>query len=493
MAVRIWIPTPLRPYADHQKSVEVEGATVGEALAALTTSHAALRRQLYGEDGRLRNFVSVFLNDRDIRRLDGEATRLGEGDTVTIVPSVAGGKDASVEQRVAAAREALRRRSERASPLTREEVKRYSRHLILPEVGVEGQARLKEGRVLLVGMGGLGSPLALYLAAAGVGTLGLVDFDVVDESNLHRQILHDTDLVGVPKLESARRRIAAVNPLVQVEAFETRLTSENALEIFRGFDVVADGTDNFPTRYLVNDACVLSGKPNVYGSIFRFEGQVSVFAHAGGPCYRCLYPEPPPPGLVPSCAEGGVLGVLPGVVGTLQATEVIKLLLGKGDSLAGRLLLFDALGMKFRELRLERDPSCPVCGSNPTVRQLIDYEAFCGVGSEAQASPAIPEMTVGELRDRLGRGDDLVVLDVREPEEVELVRLDGALHIPLGDLPRRSGELDASREMVVHCRTGARSAQAIEFLHGVGFRKLWNLKGGIRAWAQEVDPSLPVY
>ncbi len=493
MAIRIWIPTPLRPYAAQRKSVEVEARTVGEALAALTAEYGGLRRQLYGEDGRLRNFVSVFLNDRDVRRLDGEATPVGPGDTLTIVPSVAGGTDGSAEQRVAAAQEAMRRRRDRQGPLTHEEVRRYSRHLILPDVGVEGQVKLKEARVLLIGVGGLGSPLALYLAAAGVGTLGLVDFDVVDESNLQRQVLHDSDLVGAPKLESAERRIRAVNPLVRIEPFETRLTSENALDILRNFDIVADGTDNFPTRYLVNDACVLSGKPNVYGSIFRFEGQISVFAHASGPCYRCLYPEPPPPGLVPSCAEGGVLGVLPGVIGVLQATEVIKLILGKGETLAGRLLLFDALAMKFRELKLERDPDCPVCGRHPTVTRLIDYEAFCGVGEERAAGAGLPEMTVVELRDRLGRGDDLVILDVREPEEFELVRLEGATHIPLGELPRRVAELDTSREMVVHCRTGQRSAQAIEFLQGVGFRKLWNLKGGIRAWAEEIDPSLPVY
>jgi adenylyltransferase/sulfurtransferase len=498
MAVKLLIPTPLRPFADNQTSVEVEAATVGEALAALTARHQGLQKHLYDDEGRLRNFVSVFLNDEDVRSLDREQTALADNDVLIIVPSVAGGageaESPPTQGSLEAAQEALRRFRSTEQPLTHEEVRRYSRHLILPEVGLEGQVRLKEARVLLIGAGGLGSPLALYLAAAGVGTLGIVDFDVVDESNLQRQVLHDTQNIGRPKLESARERIQSVNPNVQVEAHEIRLTSENALEIIRGYDLVADGTDNFPTRYLVNDACVLTGKPNVYGSIFRFEGQASVFAHADGPCYRCLYPEPPPPGLVPSCAEGGVLGVLPGIVGVIQATEVVKLILGKGDPLVGRLLLFDALGMKFRELKLRRDENCQVCGKNPTLTELIDYEEFCGIVPEPTADErGIPEITVGDLKQKLDRGEDLFLLDVREPEEHELVRLPDSTLIPLGELSRRTSELDAAREIVVYCRTGKRSAQAIEFLRGVAFHKLVNLEGGINAWSREIDPSMPQY
>lgn len=383
------------------------------------------------------------------------------------------------------------------STLTNEEILRYSRHLIMPEVGMEGQQKLKAARVLCIGAGGLGSPLALYLAAAGVGTLGIVDFDVVDFTNLQRQVIHSTDSVGKPKLQSASARIAAINPHINVRPFETRLTSQNALQIFREFDIVADGTDNFPTRYLVNDACVLSGKPNVYASIFRFEGQASVFATEEGPCYRCLYPEPPPPGLVPSCAEGGVLGILPGLLGIIQATEVIKLILGKGESLAGRLLLVDALGMKFRELKLRKNPDCPMCGTHRTINALIDYNEFCGVrgqeqGSDKPAEKGVPEISVEEFRRRLDRGDDLFVLDVREPHEYQICNLNGYL-MPLGDVPKRVHELDSSREIVVHCRSGVRSAKAVDFLRQAGFSKVHNLAGGILAWADRIDPSVPKY
>ena len=492
MAIRIQIPTPLRPYAGHKSSVEVEAATVGEALDALACRHPELRRQLYGEDGRLRSFVGVFLNQDDVRHLQREATPVTDRDVLTIVPSVAGGKDTAVDAETA--RQAAMRGGKVEQPLSHEEIRRYSRHLILPEVGLEGQVKLKQARVLLVGAGGLGSPLALYLAAAGVGTLGLVDFDVVDESNLQRQVLHGTSAVGLPKLESARQRIRDINPNVTVETHETRLSSANALDLVKRYDLVADGTDNFPTRYLVNDACVLTGKPNVYGSIFRFEGQASVFAHADGPCYRCLYAEPPPPGLVPSCAEGGVLGVLPGVIGLIQATEAIKLILGKGEPLVGRLLLYDALAMSFRELKLKKDPACPVCGTNPTVRELIDYEAFCGLGPEThEAATGVPEITAPELAARVARGDELLVLDVREPQEYAFARLPFSQLLPLGDLPRRVHELDSARDIVVHCRTGKRSAQAVEMLQQAGFRKVWNLKGGIDAWSREVDPSVPRY
>lgn len=379
------------------------------------------------------------------------------------------------------------------STLTNDEVLRYSRHLILPEVGMEGQLKLKRARVLCIGAGGLGSPVALYLAAAGVGTLGLVDFDTVDVTNLQRQILHNTSDVGRKKLDSAADRIQAMNPHVDLRKFETRLTSANALELLRDFDIVIDGTDNFATRYLVNDACVLTGKPNVYGSIFRFEGQASVFAVKDGPCYRCLYPEPPPPGVVPSCAEGGVLGILPGLIGVVQATEAIKLILGSGEPLIGRLLLIDALAMRFRELKLRKDPECPACGDHPTIRQLIDYEQFCGVrGEEKPATATIGDMTPEELKQRLDAGDDLFILDVRDPNEYQICNIGGHL-IPLKDLPNRVAELDAKREIVVHCKMGGRSAKAVEFLKQAGFSNVHNLVGGINAWAERVDPKLPKY
>jgi molybdopterin/thiamine biosynthesis adenylyltransferase/rhodanese-related sulfurtransferase len=382
---------------------------------------------------------------------------------------------------------------DRPAALSNDEILRYSRHLIMPEVGMEGQRRLKAARVLCVGAGGLGSPVSLYLAAAGVGTLGLVDHDAVDCTNLQRQILHATADVGRSKLASASEKLRAMNPHVDLETFETRLDSQNALEIVGRFDVVVDGTDNFPTRYLVNDACVLTGKPDVYGSIFRFDGQVSVLAASDGPCYRCLYPEPPPPGLVPSCAEGGVLGILPGLVGVMQATEVVKLILGRGEPLVGRLLLVDALGMRFRELRVRRDPKCPVCGPHPTVTSLVDYQELCGVrGEEAASTAAVPEIQPEELKRKLERGDDVLLLDVREPHEYEICNLGGRL-IPLRDLPHRVSELDSAREIVAHCRFGPRSAQAVEFLRRIGFRKVKNLAGGIRAWAERVDPAMPRY
>ena len=379
--------------------------------------------------------------------------------------------------------------------LSNDEILRYSRHLIMPEVGMAGQQKLKAARVLCIGAGGLGSPLALYLAAAGVGTLGLVDFDVVEVTNLQRQIIHTTDDVGRSKLDSAAEKLTAMNPFIDVRKFETKLTSANALGILREFDVVADGTDNFPTRYLVNDACVLTGKPNVYASIFRFEGQASVFATEHGPCYRCLYPEPPPPGLVPSCAEGGVLGILPGLLGVIQATEVIKLILGSGEPLIGRLLLVDALAMRFRELRLRKNPECPVCGANPTIRELIDYNQFCGIRGESQEAPltsAVPEIRPEELKAKLDAGDDIFILDVREPHEYQICNIGGHL-IPLGDLPARMNELDSSREIVAHCRSGVRSAKAVTLLRQAGFGKVTNLAGGILGWSDKVDPTVPKY
>ena len=381
-----------------------------------------------------------------------------------------------------------------AASLTNEEILRYSRHLIMPEVGMDGQLKLKGAKVLLIGTGGLGAPLGLYLTAAGVGKIGLVDFDVVDFTNLQRQVTFGTSDVGKPKTEAAKARLSNLNPDVEITTYETKLTSENALEIFKDYDVIVDGTDNFPTRYLVNDACILLGKPNVYGSIFRFEGQVTVFGMPDGPCYRCLYPEPPPPGLVPSCAEGGVLGVLPGIIGSLQAMETIKLLIGRGDSLVGRLLLFDALGLKFRELKLRKNPNCPMCGGHRTIKGLIDYYQFCGVRGEEEPDVDlhVPEITPRELKLRLDKGDDLFILDVREPHEYQICNLKGHL-IPLGELPRRVHELDSSIEIVAHCRSGKRSAEAVDFLRKAGFRKVHNLRGGILSWSTEVDPTVPRY
>jgi molybdopterin/thiamine biosynthesis adenylyltransferase/rhodanese-related sulfurtransferase len=380
--------------------------------------------------------------------------------------------------------------------LSQQEVARYSRHLIMPEVGMEGQKRLKAASILLIGAGGLGSPLGLYLAAAGIGRIGLVDFDVVDFSNLQRQVLHGTPDVGRSKLQSARDRLSAINPEVQLDLYETRLSSANALKIFAPYDIIVDGTDNFPTRYLVNDACVLLKKPNVYGSIFRFDGQASVFWPPHGPCYRCLYPEPPPPGEVPSCAEGGVLGILPGLIGCIQATEAVKLVLGQGSPLVGRLLLYDALQMRFQEFKVRRNPKCPMCGDQPTITKLIDYEQFCGVrGQEAPAPGAgqLAEITVEELKARLDRGDKVFILDVRNPEECQICRLPGSVLLPLPQLPQRFAELPKDRELVVHCKSGMRSARAIQFLRQQGFERLKNLKGGILAWAERVDRTMPKY
>ena len=375
--------------------------------------------------------------------------------------------------------------------LSREELIRYSRHLLLPEVGLDGQRKLKAARVLLVGAGGLGSPAALYLAAAGVGTLGIVDFDVVDITNLHRQILHGTSDVGRSKLESAISRLREVNPHVTVEPHETRLTSANALQIIRQYDVVVDGTDNFATRYLVNDACVLTNRPNVYGSIFRFDGQVSVFCTPDGPCYRCVYREPPPPGLVPSCAEGGVLGILPGIVGTLQATEALKLVLGIGEPLIGRLNLVDALGARLRTVRIRKDPTCPACGTRE-LQQLIDYDAFCGVTDVPDEAPML-EITPRELAARLARADDVVLIDVREPYEHAIARIHGARLVPLGAFADAIPSLDRQRDIVIHCRSGARSATAVRQLQAAGFTRVWNVAGGILRWADDVDPTVAKY
>ena len=483
MSVTITIPTALRQFAGGLSRFEVEAGTAGEALNQLSTQFVDLRRHLYDDKNKLRNFVNVYVNDEDIRHQSGAETRVKDGDTLMIVPSIAGG--ATAEADVAA----------ELPSLSNEEIARYSRHLIMPEVGLEGQKRLKAASVLMIGTGGLGAPLGMYLAAAGVGRLGIVDFDVVESSNLQRQIIHGTKDIGRPKIESARDRLSDINPYIEIETHEARLTSDNALRLFPHYDIIVDGTDNFPTRYLVNDACVLSGKPNVYGSIFRFEGQASVFWAPRGACYRCLYPEPPPPGLVPSCAEGGVLGVLPGIVGAIQANETIKIILGADGILVNRLLLFDAWAMKFRELKLRKDPECPVCGENPTIKELIDYEAFCGLNPNQQAEPPqLEEITAIELKRRLDSGNDIQIIDVREPHEYEISRLPGTKLIPLSQVVNRMNEIDPARETVFHCKGGVRSAKAIEALKAAAFPgRLINLKGGITAWSDEVDASVPKY
>jgi adenylyltransferase/sulfurtransferase len=478
---RLLIPTVLRRFTADQSAVDLKGGMVAELLGALTSRYGELRDQLYTADGKLRTFVNIYLNDEDIRHLQREATPVQETDTVTIVPSIAGG----------AAPPATQANPEPA--LSREEILRYSRHLILPEVGVDGQIKLKQAKVLLVGAGGLGAPLGLYLAAAGVGRIGVVDFDVVDISNLQRQVIHGTADIGRKKLDSAEESMRDINPNIRVDQFETALSSENALEILKDYDIVIDGTDNFPTRYLVNDACVLLKKPNVYGSVFRFEGQATIFGYPGGPCYRCLYPEPPPPGLVPSCAEGGVLGILPGVVGLLQATEAVKLILGVGEPLVGRLLLYDALGMRFRELKIRRDSACPMCGDHPAIRELIDYHQFCGVPHTSPQGPAVPQIDVTELKAKIERNERFVLLDVREPNEYQIGRIPGSRLIPLGELPKRVTELHSSDEIVVHCKTGVRSAKAVEFLTKAGFANVRNLQGGITAWSDKIDASVPKY
>ena len=478
--IPVYIPTALQRFVGQQENIRLSGQTVGEVLNHLVDQHAALKPHLYSGDGKLRPFVNIFVNDEDIRHAQGLNTVVKEGDTLTIVPSIAGGT------------------GDEEIKFSHEEVKRYSRHLIMPEVGIQGQRKLKAASVLLIGTGGLGSPLGLYLASAGIGRIGLVDFDVVDFTNLQRQILYTTQDVGKPKLQAAKEKLSAINPHIILETHETRLSSENALEILRNYDVIVDGTDNFPTRYLVNDACVLLGKPNVYGSIFRFEGQASVFDASKGPCYRCLYPEPPPPGLVPSCAEGGVLGILPGIIGTIQATETIKLILGNGEPLIGRLLLFNALKMRFRELKLRKNPDCPACGMNRTMTKLIDYEEFCGltrVQEAAQVSTAHNEWEISaeELSALLKQNGSVKLIDVREPHEYEICHISGAKLIPTSEFVQRVGELDSADSMVFYCHKGIRSRNAIELLKTAGFRKVKSLIGGVDAWAEKIDPTMPRY
>lgn len=469
------IPAALRDYTNGQGIVVVSGDSVADALEQLACTHPQLRRHLYTDHGALRSYVNVFVNEHDIRTLDGVFTRVSDADTLYIVPSIAGGD----------------------AELSSAELQRYSRHLALPELGLDGQKKLKHGSALVVGMGGLGSPVSLYLAAAGVGRIGIIDFDRIDVTNLQRQVLYGTADVGGEKVEIAASRLRDLNPEIEIVTYNTQLTSGNALSILRDYDVVIDGTDNFPTRYLVNDACVLLGKPYVYGSILRFDGQVSVFDAARGPCYRCLFKEPPPPGLVPNCAEGGVLGALPGIIGSLQALEAIKLLSGVGDPLVGRLLLFDGLSMKWRELRLKKNAGCVMCSENPTIKGLIDYDEFCGVPREDMngESDKVDEITVADLKARLDRGERPTLIDVREPYEWEIGNLEkyGAKMIPLLQIEHRTNELNPDEEIVLYCRSGSRSANAAAFLKQSGFPRVLNLKGGILAWGREIDPSIPGY
>jgi len=489
MGVKVLLPTALRQYAGNLDAVELSGGTVGEVMDALIAGHPDLRSHLLDDDGKVRNFVNVYLNDDNIRGDELASANCKDGDEIVLVPAVAGG--AVIDNPYLSM-------ATEATELSKEEVARYSRHLILPEVGMEGQKKLKAASILLIGTGGLGSPLGLYLAAAGIGKLGLVDFDVVDESNLQRQVIHGTKDVGTLKVDSAKASINDINPHVEVVTYNAGLTSDNAMEIIAEYDMVIDGTDNFPTRYLVNDACVLLGKPNVYGSIFRFEGQSSVFWAEKGPCYRCLYPEPPPPGMVPSCAEGGVIGILPGIVGLIQANEGVKLILGKGTPLLGRLLLFNALDMKFRELKLKKDPKCPVCGDNPSVTELIDYNEFCGVPTATEEATsdedlAADEITPAQVKARQDAGDDFVLIDVREPHEWDISNIPGAKLIPLGEVDSRLDEIDPDADIVLHCKMGGRSAKAQDILYANGYTNVRNMVGGITRWADDVDPSMPKY
>ena len=470
MASKLRIPSPLRRFTNGESSIDVNGDNVREVLEELFSAHPDIKGHLVEDNGSLRNFVNIFIEGEDIRQKGGMDAEVSDGSDVRIIPSIAGG-------------------SVNLSP---KEFIRYSRHLSLPEVGIIGQKKIKSSKVLVIGAGGLGSPVSLYLAAAGVGTIGMVDFDVVDESNLQRQVIFGMEQIGKSKLKSAEERLKSLNPHTKFNLYEVALSSENALDIIKDYDIVVDGTDNFPTRYLVNDACVILGKPNVYGSIYRFDGQVSVFNHDSGPCYRCLYPSPPPPNLVPSCAEGGVLGVLPGIIGTMQANEALKLILDIGEPMVGRFLLFDALSFEFSELKIARDDNCVVCGKNPSVTKLIDYKQFCGVESLSHKID-YEEIDVKELEKHLLNGSSPIIIDVREEFELEISKLDEAIHIPMNELPKRLDELNAEIEYVIMCRTGVRSAQICEFLSNQNFRSVTNLTGGINEWAKRVDTSLAVY
>ncbi len=477
--VKVRIPAPLRPKADDNSEIDVPADRVDEAVHQLVETYPDLRENLLDEEDELQRFVNFFVNGTNIKELDGPQTELGDTDTVLVLPAVAGGAPGGTNG------------AQGLPELDQEELRFYGRHLILPDVGQEGQRRLKASSALVVGAGGLGAPTLLYLAAAGVGRIGIVDPDIVNASNLHRQILYAHEDEGDKKVHAAKRRLESLNPHVTIEAHDTRLTSENALDLVDEYDVVVDGTDNFPTRYLTNDACVITDTPNVHASIFRFEGQASVFwPNEQGPCYRCLYPQPPPPGLVPSCAEGGVLGVLPGTLGVLQATETLKILLGEGSPLTGRLILYSAREASFDEVDIQKDPECPVCGDDPEITELIDYEAFCGLRDQEDEMDG-QEITVEELAEERAR-EDLVVLDVREGWERDIVRIEDSEHVPLDDLPDRVSELPPDKDIVAYCKSGARSAKATQFLRSVGL-SAYNLEGGVDAWAREIEPHKSTY
>ncbi len=485
MAVTVFIPMTLRAFTNQRSQIELEGETVGQILEALSDEYPETKKALFDENGKLRAFINVFVGEDNIKNLQGSNTRVADGKEITLIPAIAGGAPTdSVLGDV------------RGEKLTNDEIQRYSRHLLLKEIGVKGQKKLKAAKVLIVGAGGLGAPLAQYLAAVGVGTIGLIDFDEVEESNLQRQVIHGIRDIGRPKVASARDSIRQINPLVKVETYNQLLTSDNALDIIGKYDVVADASDNYQTRYLVNDACVLLGKPDVFGAMYQFEGQAAVYYGKEGPCYRCMYPAPPPPGLVPSCATGGVVGVLPGIIGTIQANEVIKLIVGGGNPLIGRLVTFDAWNMKWRELKICRDPDCPVCGSNRSITELeeYDYEDFCGIKQQEEDNEAVEAIEARELKRRIDNGEKITLIDVREPHERAIVRFLDAKAIPIGQLARRQNELDPGVDTVFICKEGLRSILAVNTLREAGYKgKMFNLKDGTNAWARDVDPSFPKY
>lgn len=485
MAVTVLIPTTLRIFTNQRSEIELDGTTVEEVLAALSDEYPETKKALFDESGQLRSFINIFVNENNIKNLQGYQTTVKDGDEIMLIPAIAGGAptDSVLGDR-------------KGEKLTNQEIQRYSRHLLLKEVGVKGQKRLKAAKVLIVGLGGLGAPLAQYLAAAGVGTIGLMDFDEVEESNLQRQVIHGTRDIGRPKVASAKDSIRQINPLVKVEVYNYPLTAENALDIIEEYDVVADASDNYQTRYLVNDACVLLGKPDVFGAMYQFEGQATVYYGKEGPCYRCMYPAPPPPGLVPSCATGGVVGVLPGIIGTIQANEVIKLIVGGGEPLIGRLVTFDSWHMKWRELKICKDPNCPVCGNNPTITELeeYDYEDFCGIKQQEEENEAVEGIEAKELKRRLDEGEKITLIDVREPHERAIVKFLDAKAIPIGQLARRQNELDPTVDTVFICKEGKRSILAVNTLREAGYKgKMFNLKDGTNAWARDVDPLFPQY
>ncbi|MBR5421200.1 MAG: molybdopterin-synthase adenylyltransferase MoeB [Lachnospiraceae bacterium] len=485
MAVTVLIPTSLRVFTEQHSELSLEGADVREVLNMLSDEYPETKKALFDELGELRGFVNVFLNSENIRALQGFDTAVKDGDELMLIPAIAGG---APEDSVTGER--------KGESLTNDEITRYSRHLLLKEIGVKGQKKLKDAKVLIVGLGGLGTPLAQYLAAAGVGTLGLIDADKVDVTNLQRQVIHGTRDVGRPKVASAKDSIKQINPLVKVEIYNERLTAENAADIIAPYDVVADASDNYPTRYLVNDACVLQGKPDVFGAMFQFEGQASVYYAKEGPCYRCMYPAPPPPGLVPSCAMGGVVGVLPGMIGTLQANEVIKLIVGGGRPLIGRMVNLDAWNMRWHELKIHKDENCPICGKKPTITTLIDYdyEDFCGLTQQKEEEEEVEGIEPKELKRRLDEGEKVTLVDVREPHERAIYKFPDAVVIPIGQLERRQKELDAEHDTVFLCKEGKRSILAVRTLREAGYKgKLYNLKGGINAWSRDVDRAVPTY